>query len=297
MDPWGLFGAGGQLGASPALHLPIDFPVPSLAGDVSIEAYRMAGGAPAFLLARRQLVVFEGRPQMLARALSEPVEADGLAVFRCLAATPWPDESARLEDLCGWLYPFAGDRDALGRRAFTFLMELHKTHLERIVRGMAKNYGPSRHHAFEELWARLSFRLWEKWEDFHPGPGTFVRWAYFKLLECRGKYCSEEARQRRVAAALAAAGVRWDPGDLIHLEDGEEGSQLIMKLLKRFPEADVMIYLMRVMETPRPTFLQLADRFGINASADRKTREAAICRIVEPIEKYLKFISGIGGIQ
>src|SRR5262245_3612230 len=74
-DPWGLFSAEGLLGASSALYLPIDFRVPPRAGDISIEAYQMAGEAPALLLARGRLVVFEGREQMLERALHEPIEA------------------------------------------------------------------------------------------------------------------------------------------------------------------------------------------------------------------------------
>jgi Sigma-70 region 2 len=296
-DPWGLFGAGSQLGASPALYLPIDFQVPSLAGDVSIEAYRMAGESPAFLLARRRLVVFEGREQMLARALREPVEADGLAVFRSLAALPWSDESARLEDFRRWLDPYAGDRSARGRHAFAFLMELHEKHLERIVRRMAAQYGKSCHHAFDELLARLQSRMWQKWEDFEPGRGRFTTWAYLQLLDCRKEYRSEEGKQRHVADALAAAGVRWDAGDLGRFGDCEEGSRLIRQLLKRFPELDVTIYLMRVTETPPPTLLEIADRFGIQDGAERKTREAAISRILTRIENYLRIIAGIGGTK
>jgi hypothetical protein len=295
--PWGVFGAGSLLGASPALYLPIDFPVPPLAGDVSIEAYRMAGEAPALLLARGRLVVFEGRAQMLARALHEPAEPDGLAIFRRLLALPWPDEFARLEDLRCRLVPYAGDRSEFGRRAFTFLMELYKEPLERMVRGMAAQYGESRHHVFDELMARLNSRLWERREKFEPDRGSFPAWAIFQLHDCRREYRSEEAKQQRVAAARASAGVLWDVSELGRLEDQEEGSRLVEQLRKRFPKQDVDIYLMWVTETPHPTLLQIAQWFGIRAGAERGTREAAVRRTLLRVENYLRTIRGDGDIK
>jgi hypothetical protein len=293
-NSWGLFGAGGQLGASPDYRLPINFLVPPLVGEMPIEAYGMSSGAPALLLARGRLVVFEGRDQMLARALREPTEIDGLAVFRRLMALPWSDESNRLAHFRRWLDPHATEDSELGRRAFTFLVELHKKHIEKIVRGMARNYGESRHQVFDELLSRLICRLWDERGKFDPGRGGFPAWACLQLLDCRRAYCTEEKKQRLAVERLTASGATRDAGDLRRLEDDEEACWLIEQLHKRFPKDVVTVYLMWGEGT---TLLQIAEQRGIKAGEERGTREAAVRRILSKVENYLRTIRGNGGTK
>jgi DNA-directed RNA polymerase specialized sigma24 family protein len=294
---WGLFGAGNLLGESPALNLPIDFPVPPLVGDVPIEAYRLTGRARELFLARGRLIVLGTREQILERALKESDEADGLAIFRYLARLPWPDESTRLENFRLWLEPSAGVRSARGRRAFAFLMELHEKPLERMVRGMAKNYGRAGHDTSEELMSRLIVSLWENWENFDPGRGSFQSWAQCHLRTCRGKYHSELKKQQRIVESLGEAVLGWDPDGTTRLVDREEGRVLTEKLRARFPELKVKVYLMRMTETPQPTLLEIAERFKIQVGADRKAREAVVRRILDAVEDHVRFIQRNGGIR